>query len=117
MTDQHDTDRDTFTCILVALAVSDAQDIPTTLEVEQMADELLEWGHRLKHEFLRAEIADRIATLSRAEVEANLAARLAPTGCCTSWASANDADPVTLSDDDLRERLVEAEAFVERMAA
>ncbi len=117
MPDQHDTDRDTFTRIMVALAVSDAQEMPTTPEIEQMADELLEWGHRLKHEFLRARIADRISTLSRAEVEANLSARLAPTGCCTSWSSANDANPVTLSDDDLRERLVDAEAFVERMAA
>lgn len=116
MPDQYDIDRDTFTRIMVALAVSDAQEMPTTPEIEQMADELLEWGHRLKHEFLRARIADRIATLSRAEVEANLAARLAPTGCCTSW-SANDADPVTLSDDDLREWLVDAEAFVERVAA
>lgn len=46
-----------------------------------------------------------------------LAMRLAPTSCCTQWYSANDADPAALSDDDLRERLVEAEAFVERMAA
>ncbi len=117
MPNQHDTDLDTFTRIMVALAVSDAQEMPTTPEIEQMADELLEWGHRLKHEFLRAKIADRIATLSRAEMEANLAARLAPTACCTQWVSANDADPITLSDDDLRERLVDAESFVKRMAA
>ncbi len=117
MPDQHDADHDTFTRIMVALAVSDAQDMPTTPEIEQMANELLEWGHRLKREFLRAKIADRFATLSRAEMEANLAARLPPTECCTQWVSANDADPGTLSDDDLRERLVDAESFVERMAA
>lgn len=110
-------DRDTFTRIMVALAVNDASDQPTTTEIEQMADELLEWGHRIKYEFRRAEIAERIGRLSRLELEARLAARLVPTACCTQWASANDADPATLTDDDLLEKLVEAEAFVERMAA
>ena len=112
-----DSDRETFTRIMVALAVSDADTIPTTSEIEQMADELLEWEHRLKLEFQRATISDRIAVMSRAEMEMQLAMRLAPTSCCTQWCSANDADPAALSDDDLRERLVEAEAFVERMAA
>jgi hypothetical protein len=113
-----DPDRETFTRIMVALAVNDAIDPPTTSEIEQMADELLEWGHRLKDEFRRAEIADRIAKLSRDEVEAQLATRLLPTACCTQWGgAANDSDPATLSDDDLRERLIEAEAFVDRVAA
>ncbi len=111
------TDRETFTRIIVALAVNDARDMPTTPEIEQIADELLEWGHRFRYEFHRAKIADRIAKLSRAEVEAQLAARLAPTEWCTQWASANDAEPASFSDGDLRERLVDAEAFVERMAA
>jgi len=116
MPNQH-SDRDTFTRIMVALAVNDAHDMPTTSEIEQIADELLEWGHRFRYESHRAEVVDRIAKLSRAEVEAQLAARLAPTECCTQWASANDADPTSLSDGDLRERLVDVEAFVERMAA
>jgi len=114
--DPHDTDRD-FTRIMVALAVNDAQHPLTAPEIEQMADELLEWRYRLKHEFLRAKIADRVAKLSRAELEARLAARLAPTDCCTQRASATGADLGALSDHDLRERLVDAEALVERMAA
>lgn len=111
------SDRETFTRIMVALAVNDAHDMPTTSEIEQIADELLEWGHRCRYEFHRAEVVERIAKLSRAEVEEQLAARLAPTECCTQWASANDADATSLSDGDLRERLVDVEAFVERMAA
>lgn len=117
MPDANDSDRDTFTRILVALAANEASEPPTTAEIEQIAEEVLEWGHRLKDEFRRAAIADRIARLSRAELEAQLAERLAPRACCTQWASANDADPRALSDDDLRERLVEVEAFAERMAA
>lgn len=113
----HDSDRETFTRVMVALAVSDADTMPTTSEIVQMADELLEWGHRLKLEFQRATISDRIATMSRAEMEMHLATRLAPASCCTQWRSANDADPAVLSDDDLRERLVDAETFVEWMAA
>lgn len=108
---------DTFTRIMVALAVSDAPEMPPTREIEQMADELIEWRHRLKEEFLRAKIADQIAKLTRTQMEAQLASRLASTACCLRRASANDADPASLSDDDLRERLVDAEAFVERMAA
>lgn len=111
------SDRETFTRIMVALAVNDARDVPTTPEIEQIADELLEWGHRFRYEFHRAKITDRIAKLSRAEVEQRLASRLAPAECCTQWPSANDADPTSLSDGDLRERLVDVEAFVERMAA
>lgn len=110
------SDRTTLTRVMVALAVSDERVMPTAPEIEQMADELIEWGQRLKYEFHRAKIADRVARLSRAEIEAQLAVRIAPAGCCTQWASATD-DPATLSDDDLRERLVDAEAFVERMAA
>ena len=111
------SDRDTFTRIMVALAVNDAQPMPTPTEIEQIADEVVEWGHRLSDEFHRAEIADRIAKLSRAEVEAQLAARLALTECCTQWASASDADPTARSEGDLREQLVDVEAFAERMAA
>lgn len=118
MHDPRDSDRATFTRIMVALAVNDGVGAPpTTSEIEQMADELLEWGHRLREDFRRAEITDRIAKLSRAEVEDLLAVRQVPTACCTQWASANDAEPTALSDDDLRERLVEAEVFVERVAA
>ncbi|MDQ3366257.1 MAG: hypothetical protein M3680_12595 [Myxococcota bacterium] len=116
MHDPHDTDRD-FTRTMVALAVNDAQHPLTTPEIEQMADELLEWRYRLKHEFLRAKIADRIGKLPRAELEARLATGLAPTDCCTQRVSATGADLGTLSDGDLRERLVDAETFVERMAA
>jgi hypothetical protein len=112
-----DPDNETFTRVLVALALSDTGVTPTRREIEQMADELLVWSQRLKLEFQRAQIADRIARLSRAEVEAQLAARIAPTGCCTQRLPANDADSATLSDDDLRARLVDAEVFVERMAA
>lgn len=108
---------DTFTRIMVALAVSDVPDMPTTREIEQMADELIEWRYRLKEEFLRAKIADQIAKLTRAQLEAKLASRLASTACCMHWVSANDADPASLSDDELRQRLVDAEAFVEQMAA
>ncbi len=108
---------DTFTRIMVALAVSDAPDLPTRQEIDQMADELIEWRYRLKEEFLRAELADRIAKLTRTELEAKLASRLASTACCMRWVSANDPDPTSLSDDELRERLVDAEAFVEEMAA
>lgn len=115
MHDPHDTERD-FTRIMVAIAVNDAEHPATVLEIEQMADELLEWRYRLKHEFLRAKIADGIAALSRSELEMRLATRLAPT-CCTQQLSSTETDLGTLSDDDLRERLVEAEVFVERMAA
>lgn len=104
-----DTDR-VLTRIMVALAVNDAPSPVTVSEIEQMADELLEWRHRLKHEFLRAKIADGLATLSRSELES----RLAPT-CCTQHVSSTDLD--VLSDEDLRERLVDAEVFVERVAA
>ncbi len=112
-----DSDRETFTRVMVALAASDADTMPTTSEIDQMADELIEWGHRLKLEFQRATISDRIAMMLRAEMELQLAMRLAPTSCCTQRGAANDADPAVLSDDDLRERLVDAETFVERMAA
>lgn len=115
MHDSYDTDRN-FTRVMVALAVNDAEHPFTAPEVEQMADELLEWRYRLKHEFLRSKIADRLAMLPRAELEA-LAARLQRPDCCTEWTPATDADLSTLSDDDLRERLVDAEAFFEHMAA
>jgi len=118
MPDRQDSDRDTFTRIMVALAVNDAEPPPTRPEIDQIADDLIEWGHRLRDQLHRVAIADRIAKLSRAEIEARLAAQLAPTACCTRLESAaNDADSSTLTDDDLRERLVEAEAFVEGMAA
>lgn len=116
MHDPDDTERD-FTRIMVAIAVNDAEQPATVLEIEQMADELLEWRHRLKHEFLRAKIADGIAALSRAELETRLATRLAPTSCCTRQVSSTRSDLQMLSDEDLREQLVEAEVFVERMAA
>lgn len=117
MPDRQDSDRDTFTRIMVALAVNDAEPAPTRPEIDQLADELIEWGHRLRDQFRRAAIADRVARLSRTEIEARLAAHLAPTACCTRLASVSDADPSALTDDDLREQFVEAEAFSERMAA
>src|SRR5687768_11590608 len=98
---------------MVALAVNDADPPPTRPEIDQLAEELIEWGHQLRDEFRRAAIADRVARLSRTEIEAQLAL----TVCCMRLASMNDADSTTLSDDDLREQLVEAEAFRERMAA
>lgn len=117
MPDRKDPDRDTFTRIMVALAVNDTEPPPPRHEIDQIADELIEWGHRLRDELHRAAIADRVAKLSRAELEARLAAQLTPTACCTQLVSAaNDAESM-LTDDDLRERLVEAEAFVEGIAA
>lgn len=116
MHDPDDTERD-FTRIMVAIAVNDSEPPATVLEIEQMADELLEWRYRLKHEFLRAKIADGLAALSRAELETRLATRIAPSGCCTQRLSSTGADLHMLSDEDLRERLVDAEVFVERMAA
>lgn len=110
----HDTDRD-FTRIMVALAVNDGQHTRTP-EIEQITEELLEWRYQLDHEFLRAKISDRIAKLSRAELESRLA-RLQLADCCTLRPLANVADLDPLSDDDLREQLVDAETFVERMAA
>lgn len=117
MPDRKDSDRDTFTRLMVALAVNDAEPQPTRPEIDQIADEVIEWAHQLRHEFRRAAIADQIAKLSRAEIEARLATQLAPTACCTRLSSANDADPSTLTDDVLRERLVESEAFVAGIAA
>jgi hypothetical protein len=114
--DPYDTERD-FTRIMVAIAVNDSEPPATVLEIEQMTDEVLEWKSRLKHEFLRAKIADGIAALSRAELETRLATRLAPTGCCTQQVSSTGSDLHVLSDEDLRDRLIEAEVFVERMAA
>ncbi len=103
---------------MVALAVNDAEPPSTRPEIDQIADELIEWGHRLRDQLHRAAIVDRLAKLSRTQIEARLAAQLAPTACCTRLASAaDDDDSSTLTDDDLRERLVEAEAFVEGMAA
>ena len=116
MPDRKDSDRDTFTRIMVALAVNDAEPAPTRPEIDQIGDELIEWGHRLRYEFRRAAIADRVAKLSRVEIEARLAARIAPAACCMRLASV-DGDPSTLTDDDLRDRLVEAEELSERMAA
>ncbi|HLL22441.1 MAG TPA: hypothetical protein VK427_09935 [Kofleriaceae bacterium] len=101
----------------MAIAVNDAEPQPARSEIDQLADEMIEWSHRLRDEFRRAALFDQVARLSRAEIEARLAARLAPTACCTQLASANPADPATLTDDDLRARLVEAETFIERMAA
>ena len=115
MHDPDDTERD-FTRLMVAIAVNDSEPPATVLEIEQMTDELLDWKYRLKHEFLRAKIADGIAALSRAELEMRLATRLVPT-CCTQQLSSTGTDLNLLSDEDLRERLVEAEVFVERMAA
>ena len=115
MHNPHDTERD-FTRIMVAIAVNDSEQPATVLEIEQMADELLEWKYRLKHEFLRAKIADGLAALSRSELEMRLATRIAP-ACCTQQLSSTDTVLNLLSDEDLRERLVDAEVFVERMAA
>lgn len=114
MHDPDDTERN-FTRIMVALAVNDTSHAATVSDIEQIDDELLEWRHCLKQEFLRAKIADGIETLSRAELETRLAMRVAPPDCCTQRGSATDL--AMLSDDDLRERLVDAEVFVERMAA
>ena len=117
MADLHDSDRDTFTRILVAIAVNDAEPQPTRPEIDQLADEMIECSHQLRYEFRRATLFDQVARLSRAEIEARLAAQLVPTACCTQLASVNATDPATLTDDDLRARLVEAETFIERMAA
>lgn len=112
-------ERETFTRLMVALAVNDVEPQPTGSEIDQIADEVLEWGHRLRTEFQRAKVADRLARLSRAELEARLAMRIAPTPCCTLLGSDDDAEPAMLSDDELRERLieVEAEADMGQMAA
>lgn len=117
MAESHDSDRDTFTRILVALAVNDAEPLPTRSEIDQLADEVIEWEHRLRCEFRRAAIADQIARLSRIEIEARLAKQLAPTACCTQLTSTNAGDSFALTDDDLRAQLVEVEAFSDRMAA
>src|SRR3569623_697744 len=117
MADSHDSDRDTFTRILVAIAVNDADPRATRLEIDQLADEVLEWEQQLRYEFRRAAISDQISKLSRAQIEARLAAQLAPTACCTQQTSANDVDHSALPDEDLRAQLVEAETFTDRMAA
>ncbi|MDX2089707.1 MAG: hypothetical protein SFX73_17760 [Kofleriaceae bacterium] len=118
MPDPQDSERDTLTRIMVALAVNDTEPPPTRPEIDQIADELIDWGHRLRYELHRAAIADRVAKLSRTELEERLAAQLAPTACCTRLPlAANDYEVSTLTDDDLREQLVEAEAFVEGIAA
>lgn len=117
MAESHDSDRDMFTRILVAIAVNDVEPQATRLEIDQLADEVLEWEHQLRHEYRRAAISDQIAKLSRAQIEARLAAQLAPTACCTQVASSNTTDPSSLTDEDLRAQLVEAESFTERMAA
>ena len=117
MAESQHSDRDTFTRILVAIAVNDVDPLATRLEIDQLADELLEWEQQLRYEFRRAAIADQIAKLSRAEIETRLGAKLAPTACCTQLASNDVADPASLTDDDLRAQLVEAETFTDRMAA
>lgn len=117
MADTHDSDRETYTRILMAIAVNDIEPTPTRSEIDQLADEMIEWSHRLRDEFRRAALFDQFARLSRAEIEARLAARLVPAACCTQLASANAAEPTMFSDDDLRAQLVEAQTFIERMAA
>ena len=117
MAESHDSDRDTFTRILVAIAVNDVDPQATRLEIDQLADEVLEWEQQLRYEFRRAAISEQIARLSRADIEARLAAQLAPTSCCTQLACTDLADPSSLTDDDLRAKLVDAETFTDRMAA
>jgi hypothetical protein len=118
MAESHDSERHTSTRILVALAVNDAElHEPTRSEIDQLADEMIEWGHRLRFEFRRAAISEQLAKLSRTEIEARLATQLAPTACCTQLGSANVADPATLTEDDLRAQLIEAATFIDRMAA
>lgn len=116
MAESHDSDRNTFTRILVAIAANDVEPQLTRTEIDQLADEVIEWEHQLRYEFRRAAILEEIAKLSRAEIEARLAGRLA-TACCTKLASNDVADPSSLTDDDLRSQLVEAETFSDRMAA
>src|SRR3569623_1148995 len=111
MAESHDSDRDTFTRILVAIAGNDVEPQLTRPELDQLADEVIEWEHQLRYEFRRAATLEQIATLARAEIEARLAAQLAPTPCCTQLASSNVADPSSLTDDDLRSQLAEAETF------
>jgi hypothetical protein len=113
MPDHQDSDRDTFTRIMVALAVHDDESPTSRLEIDQIGDELIEWRRRLRDGFRRAAIVDRVAKLSRTEMEARLAARIVPTACCTRLPSKNDGDPSTMTDDDLREQLVQVEAFFE----
>lgn len=85
--------------------------------VVQLADEVIEWEHQLRYEFRRAAILEQITKLSRAEIEARLAAQLTPTACCTQLASNDVTDHSSLTDDDLRAQLVEAEkTFRDRMA-
>ena len=117
MAESHDSDRDTFTRILVALVVNDAEPLPTRSEIDQLADEVIEWEDRLRCEFRRTAIANQIARLSRTELEARLAAKLAPTACCTQLASSRKPMDSSALTDDLRAQLVEAETFVDRMAA
>src|SRR5687768_6447040 len=107
MADSHDSDGDTFTRILVAIAVNDAEPPPSRSEVDQLADEMIEWSHRLRYEFRRDTLFDQVAKLSRAEIEVRLAAQLVPTACCTQLGSADADDPTMLTDDDLRAQLVE----------
>ena len=117
MTESHDSDRHTFTRILVALAVNDGEPPLTRFEIYQLADEAIKWEHRRRSEFRRAAIAAQIAKLSRTEIEARLAAQLTPAACCMQQRSANVLDPSTQTEDDLRAQLVEAETFIDRMAA
>ncbi|MFT3695706.1 MAG: hypothetical protein QM831_21390 [Kofleriaceae bacterium] len=101
----------------MAIAANDVDPTSTRSEIDQLADEVIEWEHRLRAEFRRAAIADQIAKLSRNEIEKRLAAQLAPTACCTQLASSNSAEASALTDEDLRAQLVEAETFIDRMAA
>lgn len=117
MAESHDSDRDTFTRILVAIAVNDVDPSSTRSEIDQLADEVIEWEHRLRSEFRRAAIADQVAKLTRNEIEKRLGAQITPTACCTQLASSNAVDASVLTDEDLRAQLVEAEKFIDRMAA
>lgn len=88
-------------------------DTDTSLEIEDLS----EWSQWLARELQRATVTARVARLSRAEMQLLLATRLAPVGCCTRRDLDAEADPGTLTDDDLRQRVVDAETFAERMAA
>lgn len=92
---------------------SPMKDTDAILEIEDLS----EWTQWFARDLQRSTVAARVARLSRAEMQFLLATRLAPVGCCTRRDIDAELDPGTLTDDDLRQRVVEAETFAERMAA
>ncbi len=116
MAESHDSDRDTFTRILVAIAANDVEPQLTRTEIDQLADEFRATIRAKRRAARSAQMKERvrpsILVLARDAVERWISEIVAvhPTAVIAH------RDLTELSDDDLRTALEDALTLIERMS-